>query len=312
MNSPSSQENNTAEKPVFLLLGPAGSGITTALKVFSEYGYATIAGLSLPKLVETIPSLLSDHPATVFHLALHPHNSNMTDAKHAIEALKQAVENLNILYLSTPTDSLLQRYSLSQKSHPFEDNRYDLAYTIEQEQLLYQALKPQADYHIDTSTTTDEELALKIAKVLNIERAKKPLSIEIKTFGFKYGAPVDADILFDVRFLPNPFYDKSLRPYSGLDKPVQDYVMGFDVAQTFLNQLSAMLINLIPAYQDQGKTRLNLAIGCTGGQHRSVTMAEYLAEALEAKLPEYTIRKIHREMPHWAHLKPKASEKVTN
>jgi RNase adapter protein RapZ len=298
------------QHPVFILLGPAGAGISTALSVFREFHYITVGNVNLEAIRQSYASLSQQHPAIVFHLALPPHSCNIHEVKIALEAFKLTIPNLRVLYLSTPTDILLQRYQLNKKTHPYSAQGDDLRYTIEQEQLLYQALKPLSDYHIDTSLTTDDELRHKIAKVLNIQTEQDPMAINIMSFGFKRGVPTEADLVFDVRFLPNPFYDVAMRPLTGLDKPVQDYVYSFEETQLFVSHLEQMFRNLIPAYQRQGKTRLTIAIGCTGGQHRSVFISETFAQLMREAFPESPVRCFHREMPHWPNATQQAASQA--
>lgn len=305
---PNSPSPESSQLPVYIIFGPAGAGLSSALTVFREFHYLTIGGASCDILRQSLPVLLSEHPATVFQLALHPQSTNIQDTKSFLESLKTTIPNLKILYLSTPTDVLLQRFDQNQKMHPHQTPDLDLRYAIEQEQLLYQALKPVTDYHIDTSKITVEELRLKIAKLLHIEIEANPIALNLVSFGFKYSIPTDADIVFDVRFLPNPFYDASLKPLSGLDKPVSDYVMSFEATRDFVNKLSDLLTSIIPAYQGQGRTRLNIAIGCTGGQHRSVAIVEALAEKLKAAFSTHQTKIQHREMSHWHHSSPAASQ----
>ena len=292
--------------PIYIIFGPNGAGLSSALNVFCEFRYLTLGGVTPEILRQSLPILVSEHPAIVYHLALDPKNTNIQDTKTFLEDLHNTIPTLKILYLSTPTDVLLQRFDTNQKIHPYQPDGLDLRYAIEQEQLLYQALKPVTDYHIDTSKISVEELRLKIAKLLHIEIESQPIALNLMSFGFKYNIPTEADIVFDVRFLPNPFYDASLKPLSGLDKPVYDYVLGFEETRQFLDKLADLLLGILPAYQQQGRTRLNIAIGCTGGQHRSVAIIEALAKQLKTKLAENEVNIKHREMPHWQHLKKEA------
>lgn len=228
---------------------------------------------------------------------LNPYEMSASQVKAQLETLKQRYPELKLLYLSTPTETLIQRYSAAEKRHPFE--KAGLKDAIDQEQLLYSTLKPLSDYHIDTSTTTDRELTLKIAKVLKIDMGAQAMTVHLKSFGFKHGVPTDAELVFDMRFLPNPFYDESLRPLTGLDKPVKDYVFGFPETKEYLKHWQSLVAHSLPLYQQQGKTRVTIGIGCTGGQHRSVAMTMALSEFLKETFPGYDVRVAHREQNHW-------------
>jgi len=285
------------DTPSFLVYGPSGSGVHTTLKAFREFQYQTFAGVPLATLGAYLNIAQTDAVPAAMSPNLDPYAITPANAQTAFENLKKSYPDLKLLYLSTPTDALISRYTAAEKKHPYD--KTGLREAIEIEQLLYQVLKLLSDYHIDTTTTTDRELGLKIAKILDIPMAVHPMTVTLTSFGFKHGIPPDADMVFDMRFLPNPFYDETLRPQTGLDKPVQDYVMGFPEVKTFLTQWQDLIAHVIPLYQREGKTRLQIATGCTGGQHRSVAMTLALAAFLKSTFPDADIRVVHREQSHW-------------
>ena len=164
---------------------------------------------------------------------------------------------------------------------------------MERERL--RTLKEYADYILDTSKLLTRELKAELEKIFVENREFKNLMVTVLSFGFKYGIPQDADLVFDVRFLPNPYYLENLRPLSGNDAPVRDYVMGFELAHTFSDKLEDMIRFLLPNYISEGKTQLVIAVGCTGGKHRSVTLANELYHRLEEN-EEYGIRVEHRDI----------------
>ena len=178
--------------------------------------------------------------------------------------------------------------------HPLaESGRVEQGITLERERLTF--LKKQADYIIDTSQLLTRELKQELDKIFIQNREFKNLMITVLSFGFKYGIPSDADLVFDVRFLPNPYYYENLRKLTGNDQEIQDFVMGYDMAHVFLDKLEDMLLFLVPNYVLEGKNQLVVAIGCTGGKHRSVTLANKLYERLQ-KQSDYGVRLEHRDI----------------
>jgi RNase adapter protein RapZ len=288
--------------PPFLVYGPTGAGLSTALKAFRGFNFLTLGGVE-PESVDRFLMMVENEGNVVAMTPLfNPHKIAPLEAMSFLEVWKSKYLTLKLLYLSCPTETLIQRFSAAEKQHPFE--AIGLQETIEMEQLLYQALKPLNDYHIDTGSTNDMELTLKIAKILNIDAGTQPLTIHLTSFGYKHGIPTDAELVFDMRFLPNPFYEESLRQKTGLESEVQDYVFSFPQSVEFLNHWQILLAQSLPLYQQQGRTRIKIGIGCTGGQHRSVTMTLAMADFLRKTFPAYDIRVTHREQSHWPQQAP--------
>ena len=190
--------------------------------------------------------------------------------------------------------TLVKRYKETRRSHPLSGNgRVDEGIKLERSRLAF--LREFADYILDTSQLLTRELKEELEKIFVENQKFKNLMITVLSFGFKYGIPGDSDLVFDVRFLPNPYYIEGMRFLSGNDKPVSDYVMGFELSQEFSHKLEDMLRFLIPNYISEGKSQLVIAIGCTGGKHRSVTLANELYRRLK-KSEEYGIRIEHRDI----------------
>ena len=190
--------------------------------------------------------------------------------------------------------TLVKRYKETRRSHPLSGNgRVDEGIKLERSRLAF--LREFSDYILDTSQLLTRELKEELEKIFVENQKFKNLMITVLSFGFKYGIPGDSDLVFDVRFLPNPYYIEGMRFLSGNDKPVSDYVMGFDLAQEFSDKLEDMLRFLIPNYISEGKSQLVVSIGCTGGKHRSVTLANELYRRLK-KSEEYGIRIEHRDI----------------
>lgn len=287
------------EQMHYLILGPHGAGITTALSLYAEFDFLTVANVDPQQLHNTITPLVQLGKPVAFSIQLSP-DTDPAAVISAIQALRQNLPNLKILTLDAPEDVLITRFMDSEKKHAFESAGIDgLQAAIAAEKKLFGPIKELKDYSIDTSTTTPVELRHKIAKILGLPIENQDFTVYITTFGFKYGMPIDAELVFDMRFMTNPFYDESLRPLTGKDKPVRDFIFNLDHARTFFEKWSDLVAQMLPLYQAQGKTRLTIAVGCTGGKHRSVCMAEELAQYLQTNHPTYSIVITHREMLRW-------------
>lgn len=296
----------SAERSYFLIIGPSGAGLTSALNAFGDFGFTVVGDIPPEKLISVYEAMTACHHRVAFALK----HSSQGEAPEAmleaqmdslLEALKAKQQDadapLKILYLDAPESTLIQRYLKSEKKHPLENK--GLQQGIATEKLLYKRLYPLKNYSIDTQITSLTEFPHKVAKILGIAIENNEFTIYLNSFGFKYGVPQDSELLFDMRFINNPFYDEKLRPLTGLDQPVKDYIFSFDYAETFLKQWAALLAFLVPHYQQQGKTRLTVSIGCTGGQHRSVCMTESLAAEILQAQTGCKVVVLHREMAKW-------------
>ncbi len=211
-----------------------------------------------------------------------------------LEDMKKAKIKYEILYLEAQDPVLIKRYKETRRRHPLAAHgRVEDGIRKEREKLDF--LKKQADYIIDTSHLLTRELKTELDKIFVKNKEYKNLFISILSFGFKYGIPTDSDLVFDVRFLPNPYYVEGLRPLTGNDREVFDFVMDCENSQIFLNKLEDMVRFLIPNYISEGKNQLVISIGCTGGKHRSVTLANALYQRLSGE-EEYGIRVEHRDV----------------
>ena len=200
---------------------------------------------------------------------------------NVLKVLDEGGCQYEILYLESSDDVLVKRYKETRRFHPLAGSDGRVEDGLKRERELLGFLKKKADYLVDTSHMLTRELKAELNKIFVQNKEYKNLYITVLSFGFKYGIPNDADLVFDVRFLPNPYYIEELRPMSGNDQPVRDYVMNNDTAKQFLTKLTDMVEFLIPNYISEGKTQLVIGIGCTGGKHRSVTLANELYEALK-------------------------------
>jgi UPF0042 nucleotide-binding protein len=221
--------------------------------------------------------------------------SMLEGVEQALCDIEKAGIKYEILYLDASDETLIKRYKESRRPHPMAEPGGRVEDGIANERQRTAFLKNRADFIIDTSQLLTRELKAEMNRIFLQGKSYKILYVSVVSFGFKYGIPSDADLVFDVRFLPNPYYDVNLRPFTGLDENIRNFVMSSAESGIFLDKLEDMLRFLIPNYVKEGKNQLVVAIGCTGGRHRSVTLAQGIYERLK-KEPDYGIRIEHRDM----------------
>lgn len=280
-----------------IVTGMSGAGKSTALKMLEDMGYFCVDNLPVP-LIPKLADLLRVPGTEMNKAALGVDirsGQSFRELEKVLGEFDAAGLQYEILYLESSDDVLVKRYKETRRFHPLagSDGRVDRGIALERKQLEF--LKKKADYLIDTSHMLTRELKKELNKIFVKNKEYKNLYVTVLSFGFKYGIPADADLVFDVRFLPNPYYIEELRAKSGNDKEVRDYVMENEKAKEFLEKLTDMVEFLIPNYITEGKTQLVIGIGCTGGKHRSVTLANALYEELE-KADSYGIRIEHRDI----------------
>ncbi|MCI8418704.1 MAG: RNase adapter RapZ [Lachnospiraceae bacterium] len=279
-----------------IVTGMSGAGRSTSLKMLEDMGYFCVDNLPI-SLVEKFAELVYSGSSEITKVALGldvRSGQQLSGLEQVMEQLMVSNYHFEILFLDASDPVLLKRYKETRRIHPLAA-RGRLAEGIALERQRLEFLKKQADYILDTSNLLTRELKTELEKIFVMNQEFKNLMITVLSFGFKFGIPGDADLVFDVRFLPNPYYYDELRGLSGNDKEVQQFVMGFEVAHVFLDKLVDMVKFLIPNYVLEGKNQLVVAIGCTGGKHRSVTLANKLYERLE-KHSEYGIKIEHRDI----------------
>lgn len=280
-----------------IVTGMSGAGKSTALKMLEDMGYFCVDNLPVP-LIPKLAELLVVPGSELNKAALGVDIRSGESFKQlaaVMEQLDAAGFRYEILYLESSDNVLIKRYKETRRFHPLSGSGKRVDEGIKREREKLEFLKKKADYLVDTSHMLTRELKKELSKIFVQNKEYKNLYITVLSFGFKYGIPSDADLVFDVRFLPNPYYIEELRPLSGNDRAVRDYVMDNDKAGQFLDKLLDMTEFLIPNYIAEGKTQLVIGIGCTGGKHRSVTLANELYEALE-KAENYGIRIEHRDI----------------
>ena len=266
-----------------IVTGMSGAGKSTALKMLEDMGYFCVDNLPVP-LIPKFAELLAVPGTEMNKAALGVDirsGQSFRELANVLKVLDEGGCQYEILYLESSDDVLVKRYKETRRFHPLAGSDGRVEDGLKRERELLGFLKEKADYLVDTSHMLTRELKAELNKIFVQNKEYKNLYITVLSFGFKYGIPNDADLVFDVRFLPNPYYIEELRPMSGNDQPVRDYVMNNDTAKKFLTKLTDMVEFLIPNYISEGKTQLVIGIGCTGGKHRSVTLANELYEALK-------------------------------
>ena len=279
-----------------IVTGMSGGGKSTALRMLEDVGFYCVDNLPVP-LIEKFVELIAMPNSEVGKVALGLDvraDQPFEDAQKVLEKLKENGYSFEILFMETSDQVLLKRYKETRRMHPLSpDGRVEDG--ILKERKILQDIRSKADYVIDTSKLLTRELKEEIDRIFVKNEEYNSLMITILSFGFKHGIPADADLVFDVRFLPNPFYIDELKYKTGNDKEVQDYVMSFPEAETFIDKLCDMLSFLIPNYVKEGKYQLVIGIGCTGGKHRSVTLANRLYSRLKNK-GNYGLKIAHRDV----------------
>ncbi len=289
----------TNDMPELVILsGMSGAGRTEAMHVFEDLGYYCVDNLP-PSLIKQLVTM-EDIPmmeggkrriAIVCDARTKQFFSDMTTV------LKEVSESgipYSIVFLDADDDKLIARYKSSRRRHPLCADGAAISHGIERERSLLRELRSRANHIIDTTNLLPAELRDKIKNLYAVGNEREGLSVSVYSFGFKHGSPLDADVVIDVRFLPNPYYDPEMRTMTGLDEKVRDYVLYNNDTQNFLKHWNALLDCVMPGYVSEGKQQLAIAVGCTGGQHRSVALAEVTGDYL--RTCGYRVSVAHRDL----------------
>ena len=279
-----------------VVTGMSGGGKSTALKMLEDAGFYCVDNLPV-SLIEKFAELITMPGSEVSKVVLGldvRSDQSFEDATRVLENLKQKGYKLEILFMDARTDVLIKRYKETRRIHPLApEGRLEDGVKAERKGLAN--IRRHADYVIDTSNLLTRELKEELDRIFVENGEYNSLMVTVMSFGFKHGIPADADLVLDVRFLPNPFYIEDLKHKTGNDREVQEYVMGFEEAEIFMEKLTDLIRFLIPNYVKEGKYRLVIAIGCTGGKHRSVTLANELYKRMKDK-GKYGIKLYHRDV----------------
>lgn len=275
----------------------SGAGKSTAMKMMEDMGYFCIDNLPIFLFEKFIDLFNGTHP-TQQQVAIGMDVRSGTDLKKLEDALQRLDDMevpFEVLFLDADDRTLIKRYKETRRVHPLANGeRIEKGVEREREKVAF--LKRDADYIIDTSNLLTRELKYELERIFVHEEEFKSMMVTILSFGFKYGIPADSDMVMDVRFLPNPYYDVELRPKTGNDKEIQDFVMKYPEATEFVDKLEDLVEFLIPQYISEGKNQLVISIGCTGGKHRSVTLANELYKRLNREDRDYGLKIEHRDI----------------
>ena len=278
---------------IVILTGLSGAGKTTAAKAFEDLGYYCVDNLPpvlLPKIVEVVTEARGEGALVALGVDIRG-KEFLPDLARVVDQLRGGRDTVHVLFLDATEEALLRRFSETRRMHPLAARGAKEA--IRKERAILSPVREMADEVIDTSQLTVHQL--RDALVRRFRRdGSKGLQVSVISFGYRYGIPVEADMVVDVRFLPNPNFIPALKRYTGLDRKVREYVLKSRVARSFLRRLSGMLHFLLPLYRKEGKAYFTLGVGCTGGRHRSVAMAEELKQLFEEK--GRPVRLLHRDV----------------
>lgn len=281
---------------IVIVTGMSGAGKSTVMKILEDAGYFCVDNLPVP-LIHKFYGLIQNSMGDIEKVALGidiRSGINLSEIDDAISAMSVGESAPEILYMEASDETLIKRYKETRRTHPLmAQGRVEDGIVKERQQLA--VIKKNADYIINTDNLLVRDLKTEIQKIFVENKQYSNMFINIVSFGFKHGIPVDSDLVFDVRFMPNPYYVDELRGKTGNDKAVQDFVMNSEISREFVKKLTDMVKFLIPNYIAEGKNQLVISIGCTGGHHRSVTIVNKLFDQLK-ECEEYGIKITHRDI----------------
>ena len=282
-------------KRILIVTGQSGSGKSSALQVLEDLGYYCIDNLPLALLPEIVAKLDSENNLEQLALGVDVRSTraDLQEFDHVFEQM-QNHGSVDIIYLTTQDQQLISRFSASRRPHPLSSRFKSLIQCIQEEKTLLLPIQLRSTVHIDTSDKSVHDLKHTLLSKLG---QSDNLILILQSFGYKHGIPLDADYVFDVRHLPNPHWDLELRKYSGLDLPVQQFLLQSEQTGEMFEDIYHFLDKWLPAFAEGHRHYMTVSIGCTGGQHRSVYIVDRLKKALEAK---WSIQVLHREMKHWS------------
>ena len=283
---------------ILVITGMSGAGKSRVIMELQDLGWFCIDNLPpalMTKVIEGMRLSNEEMPRTAIVADIRAGRDALPEISRALESWRIEGLAYRLVFIDASDEVILRRYKENRRPHPLSpDGKRPLTACITEERELLESLRGQADIVIDTSETAARQLKEKLSELFLNSPEDGEISISLTSFGFKYGLPTDADMVIDVRFLPNPYYVTELKPKCGLDQPVADYVLSSEVTAVFLQKYLDLLAFLLPNYQLEGKRHFTVAVGCTGGRHRSVAMAEELARRIERL--GYTVTVNHRDI----------------
>lgn len=280
---------------ILLITGLSGAGRSQAADDLEDLGWFVVDNMPT-ELIDKVVEIASAGSALSQLALVVGTPTQQRDVLDVLRRLRLTSHRVRMLFLDATNAELVKRYGATRRKHPLAEANSGVEEAIAKERVLLEPVKGEADLVIDTSNLTVHQLKTQLVELFTSGEQGDTMQVSVVSFGYKHGLPTDVDLVFDVRFLPNPHWDEELRPLTGLDAPVRDYVMSQELSQKFLTELYVMLETLLPAYKAEGKSYLTIAIGCTGGRHRSVVIAEQISKWLAdyRQHPRVTHRDISR------------------
>ena len=281
---------------ILIISGLSGGGKSKAASFLEDVGFYIVDNMPAAMILKFAEFCAAgngryDRVALVYDVRT---DDSFTELFQVLDQLKAKVSTCRMLFLEASPDVIIHRYKETRRRHPLSDKVQSLEEAVQTERKLMQPVKERADMIVDTTYTSTAQLRSQLLAHFTSNTEKEKMSVSVSSFGFKHGLPLEADLVFDVRFMPNPFYIETLRPQTGLDREVADYVFGFQQTKDYLKHLESLLSFSLPLYAEEGKTNLVIAVGCTGGHHRSVAVTHALADYVR-KLG-YPVVESHRDM----------------
>ena len=286
---------------LIIITGMSGSGKSTAMKVLEDIGFYCIDNLP-PQFIPNFADVCTRTGGSLNKVAIAVDirtGEMFSEIHEIIKNLKKDMPGeVKVIFMESSDEILIQRYKETRRRHPLAEKYNSLLEAIHSEREALLPLRSQADYYIETSRLSTSQLGEEIRDIF-LENHLDSIVVKVMSFGYKYGVSAEADVVFDVRCLPNPFYVPELKTHTGTEACVRDYVMQFPQSQTLLNKINDLLEFLLPLYISEGKSQLVISFGCTGGKHRSVTFAELVGDTLKEK--GYRVHKMHRDIKKGKH-----------
>lgn len=268
-----------------IITGLSGGGKSQAADIIEDLDFYCVDNMPaalIPRFAELCAATKGRYEKVALVTDMREKNG-VDEIFSALKMLKEMDFGYKILFMEAENPVIIKRYKETRRPHPLKQKGDSIDDSIARERELMQPIRDAADFIVNTSHLTLGQLQNELYTLFSGNAADRPISLNVMSFGFKYGMPLDADLVFDVRFLPNPYYVESMRRHSGLDEDVRDYVFGFAQTKEFMAKLTDMIEFLLPQYIEEGKYSLTIGIGCTGGRHRSVAIAEALGDTLREK-----------------------------
>ena len=281
---------------ILIISGLSGAGKSKAASFLEDMGVYIVDNMPdamILKFAEfcTVSNGRYDRVALVYDVRTA---NSFTEFFEVLDKLKAMDCQCRMLFLEASPETVIKRYKETRRRHPLRDGADSLEEAVRQERALMQPVKDRADYVVDTSRLSTAQLRSELLRLFDTRGEKAGMTVNVTSFGFKYGLPMEADLVMDVRFMPNPYYIETLRPKTGLDRDVYEYVFKFQQTQDFMKRLEDLLAFVLPLYAEEGKTSLTLAVGCTGGHHRSVAVTHALTEFIHQQ--GYPVTENHRDL----------------